>query len=272
MFKRADRTCRYLISKMTTVVMLSDDKPQVLATKPTGHIKDCVLDKLAIYVPKTIIILVTYGVQLLFVILVIVSLLRAIYFEPYRAVHGRSVRNCTPVLLVPVTLFVIVVMMIVVKLKVVDPGLSNICLTMENCGKSPSVADNDHDHFDSFIKQHECVMNYVLDVLAIYVPKAITIFLTYGVQLMLIILGSIYVTNCRSAPELPIVTIIMGTLYAVCWTVYHNTEPGKLAQNIGRIIPGYILQPPVLPILFGCVNHTGVHISVDKLVPFALNK
>ncbi|CAG2116850.1 unnamed protein product [Medioppia subpectinata] len=110
-------------------------------------------------------------------------------------------------------------------------GLANISIAMDNNGKSsPAVVDtNDqHDHYDSFDIQNGHVKDYMLDWLAIYVSKTITICLTYGVQLMLIILGSIYVTDCYAAPELPIMAIIVGAGYSVCWVVYRNTETGKL--------------------------------------------
>ncbi|CAG2116798.1 unnamed protein product, partial [Medioppia subpectinata] len=200
--------------------MLSDDKPQVLATKSTGHIKGCVLDKLAIYGLLNLFTDITacrWNPELPYVTLI----MGVVYFVCW-VIYQLTNQGKLPQIFKSVCF---------TTFSSIFTGLSNICLTMDNNDKSPSVTDNDQDHFDSFIKQHECVKNYVLDVLAIYVPKAITIILTYGVQLMLILLGSIYVTNCRSAPELPIVTIIMGTLYAVCWTVYHNTEPGKLAQK-----------------------------------------
>ncbi|CAG2112403.1 unnamed protein product, partial [Medioppia subpectinata] len=111
-------------------------------------------------------------------------------------------------------------------------GLSNINLgTGYNAKFTPLVTAVDLDRSNSLDKQQSRYLSdNTLDKLAIYVPKLIQYSLTYGVQLTMIILGTLLVKGCDRTPELSIMTIIMGTLYAVCWLIRGKT--GKLAKIV----------------------------------------
>ncbi|CAG2103203.1 unnamed protein product [Medioppia subpectinata] len=212
------------------------------------HFSDNTLDKLAINIPKLIRFALTYGVMLMMIIM------GSVYVSDCNKAPGLSVMT-----IIMGSLYAVCWVVrgntetgrlpkIVKSVKMSDhwdndkpqslgfsgQGLSNINLGAGNNAKfTPLVTAVDLDRSNSLDKQQSRYLSdNTLDKLAIYVPKLIRFLLTYGVQLSMIILGLLLVKGCERTPELSIMTIIMGTLYAVCWLISGKTESGKLAKIV----------------------------------------